>query len=82
MAHVEKEMSTNSSGPTFPWLEAILENYKENPISDDYFEIVGGAVESFMNSCNLEESLDVSEGSLGSYCGISFKRDQLMYHCR
>lgn len=73
---------SNSAWSTFPWIEGLFEKYKENPNSEDNFEVVRMELEAFMKSCNLEELLDISEDSAGSYCGVSFKRDQLMYHCR
>ena len=67
---------------TFSWLEDSYEIYETSPIAVNSFDLVGEKVELFLKNCNLEEFLGISEDSVGSYCGITFKRDQLMYHCR
>ena len=76
------QMSTHNSGSSFKCLEEAFEIYKNSPIDVDSFELVCGIVDNFLVNSKLENSLDLSEESVGSYCGISFKKDQLMYHCR
>lgn len=67
----------------FSILVDAFEIYKNDPISVNSFEIIGEKLEKLFESTQgLEELFAISEDSAGSYCGISFKKDQLMYHCR
>lgn len=79
MALVNGNMFANNFGS---WLEETFEIYKNAPISHDSFGVVEEKIRNYFDDYKLEQLLDISEDSVGSYCGVSFKRDQLMYHCR
>ena len=67
----------------FSLLGDAFEIYKNDPISVNSFEIISEKLDQFFESTQgLDELLAISEETAGSYCGISFKKDQLMYHCR
>ena len=67
------------------WYEKTFELFKRKPNSTEIFELIGSELDSALKSLKFEQVAEGSEdssNSSGSYCGASFKKDQLLYHCR
>lgn len=61
------------------WLEETLEYFKSAPNSIKIFDEIR---RKLSENTNLNLLLESPEESVSSYCGIRFKKDQLLYHCR
>lgn len=64
------------------WSELTFELFKREPNSIKIFELVRAEIDKALQDRNFDELFEDSENSAGSYCGMSFKKDQLLYHCR
>jgi hypothetical protein len=64
------------------WLGKTFEFFKVSPNSTNIFDEIGHEFDKLLNANNFIKIIGSSEGSVSSYCGISFKKDQLLYHCR
>lgn len=64
------------------WHEATFQLFKESPSSVEIFDIIGSKLNEYIEQKGLNKILETSNGLASSYCGLSFKKDQLLYHCR
>lgn len=64
------------------WFEETFQIFKSSPNSINVFDFIREKVEVLLKEENFEQLITCSEDSVSSYCGISFKKDQLLYHCR
>lgn len=64
------------------WLEENFQIFKNSPNSTNIFDIIRKKVEVLLKEQNFERLIACSEDAVSSYCGMSFKKDQLLYHCR
>lgn len=76
----EKLQSQNMISPD--WLSKNLKIFKNSPNSTNIFEEIGHELDILLKENNFDKIIGTSKGSVSSYCGISFKKDQLLYHCR
>lgn len=65
------------------WTENTFQSFKKDPISFDVFDKIHNSFEKFLEFNTFDKILDKDDESTGgTYCGISFKKDQLLYHCK
>lgn len=65
------------------WNENTFQSFKMNPISFNVFEDIQKLFEEFLISNDFNKIFGkVNESTEGTYCGVSFKKDQLLYHCK
>ncbi len=64
------------------WYEKAFELFKNEPNSVKVFDLIRAEIDSALYSQGFDEFFAGSDDSTASYCGMSFKKDQLLYHCR
>ena len=64
------------------WLAKTFEIVKFSPNFTSIFEKIENEIQYLFHDNNFDEIIGSSKDSVSSYCGVSFKKDQLLYHCR
>lgn len=64
------------------WFDRGLSEYSSSPASLELFDKISTELDIFFKNSDLDDIIKIDESSISSYCGTSFKRDQLLYHCR
>ena len=64
------------------WFKTTFESFKDSLIDEGCFDQMKIEFEKFWDEIEFTNLMKESNDSSGSYCGISFKKDQLLYHCR
>jgi hypothetical protein len=64
------------------WVDSGLSDYSSSPASLELFDKISTELDIFFKNSGLDDIIKIDESSISSYCGTSFKRDQLLYHCR